>query len=458
MSLQTFQAPSMAEALAQVKRAFGHTAEILHTRNVQRSTWLGLRRVNLVEVTARAGNPNSPRRNVDASAAPRPSGQPASQPAGNIAAAAYARNSAATSRAQVPPGRNAAVVTKENVAASTADPRALMGSPELTRAMVNLMSEQVVGLRSELRDLAQRIGTGPSTTDRQAVALELRPQYQRLLDAAVPPDLAADLVNAVKVSIPPAYLANAPFVRERLIEQVGKLLATSGPVKRTKAIGPHVVALVGPTGVGKTTTIAKLAADLQLREGQPVGLITIDTYRIAAVDQLRRYAEIIGSPLKVVSTPAEMGQAIAALAEMSYVLIDTAGRSPADTLKLSELRGFLDVACPDEVHLVVSSTSEPRSLDLAVSAFGKSRVDRVLLTKVDESAGVGAALEVLRKSGKPLSYITTGQDVPDDIEVATSRKFAERIVGEAVDNPVDNPAASVKSAKQARVALSGGVK
>src|SRR5688500_49090 len=120
-------------------------------------------------------------------------------------------------------------------------------------------------------------------------------------------------------------MSNASFVRDKLAEQLERLLPVSGPIARTKARGPHVVALVGPTGVGKTTTIAKLAANLKLREKHSVGLITIDTYRIAAVDQLRRYADIIGSPVRVANTAEGLRDAVASLQDFDFLLIDTAG-------------------------------------------------------------------------------------------------------------------------------------
>ena len=116
-----------------------------------------------------------------------------------------------------------------------------------------------------------------------------------------------------------------------------------------------VVALVGPTGVGKTTTIAKIAANFRLRDKKTVGLITADTYRIAAVEQLRTYAEIIDLPLEVVTTPREMRRAVLQMEHLDLVLIDTAGRSPHDELRLHELRALLREANPDETHLVLST-------------------------------------------------------------------------------------------------------
>jgi flagellar biosynthesis protein FlhF len=209
-----------------------------------------------------------------------------------------------------------------------------------------------------------------------------------------------------------------------------KYMPVAGPITRTKAHGPHVVALIGPTGVGKTTTIAKLAANLKLREKRKVGLITIDTYRIAAIDQLRKYADIIGSPLKVVGSPDDLREAIISMSQdCEFILIDTAGRSPNDTLKLNELKTFLAVASPDEVHLVLSTTSSQACVELAIERFSDVRADKIIFTKLDEAAHVGVMLNVVRKVNKSLSYVTTGQDVPDDIEVGKGRRLAQLILG-----------------------------
>jgi flagellar biosynthesis protein FlhF len=218
-------------------------------------------------------------------------------------------------------------------------------------------------------------------------------------------------------------------MREKIAEQLEKLLPTTGPITRTRTKGPHVVALIGPTGVGKTTTIAKLAANLKLREKHRVGLITLDTYRIAAVDQLKRYADIIGSPLRVVANAEDLTEAMLSMQDCDFILIDTAGRSPNDTMKLNELKSLLAVAEPDEVHLVLSTTNSEECIQLAVSRFGDVRVDKIIFTKLDEAAHVGVVLNVVRKVNKSLSYVTTGQDVPDDIEVGRGRRLAQLILG-----------------------------
>jgi flagellar biosynthesis protein FlhF len=192
------------------------------------------------------------------------------------------------------------------------------------------------------------------------------------------------------------------------------------------------VALVGPTGVGKTTTVAKLAANFKLAHGFRPGLVTVDTYRIAAVEQLRTYAEIINLPLAVANAPGEMRRAIDELGDVDLVLIDTAGRSPRDEVKIRELADFLAEAQPDEVHLVLSAVAGERSLRAAVERFALVRADRLILTKLDEADGLGGVLAVLGQADRPVSYLTTGQAVPDDIEPADRRRLARLILGHEV--------------------------
>jgi flagellar biosynthesis protein FlhF len=191
----------------------------------------------------------------------------------------------------------------------------------------------------------------------------------------------------------------------------------------------RLVALVGPTGVGKTTTIAKLAANFRLRDKRNVGLITVDTYRIAAVEQLRTYADIIDLPMRVVSTPVEMRDAVASMADLDLVLLDTAGRSPKDEDQLHELRAFLSEAEVDEIHLVLSSVASAATLSRTAERFAEVGTSALILTKLDEASGLGSLLPLLRTCKLPLSYLTNGQNVPDDIAPAERRKLARFVLG-----------------------------
>jgi flagellar biosynthesis protein FlhF len=191
-----------------------------------------------------------------------------------------------------------------------------------------------------------------------------------------------------------------------------------------------VVVLVGPTGVGKTTTIAKLAARAKLAEGRRIGLVTLDTFRIAAVDQLQKYAGIIGLPLAVAADPVELQAAVKSLARdgAEVVFVDSAGRSQRDELKMAELREFLGALPGAEVHLVLSTTTHPKTVRSVAERFTAAGYRRVILTKLDEAASFGALLEPLLGIGKPVSYITDGQNVPDDIMASDPERLVELVL------------------------------
>ena len=249
--------------------------------------------------------------------------------------------------------------------------------------------------------------------------------FADLIDAELSEELARELIDRVCEGGPNDDDA---LLKARICRLVEEEIHVGGPIE----VHPgqrRVVALIGPTGVGKTTTIAKLAANFHLRQRRRVGLITVDTYRIPAVEQLRTYADIIDLPMEVVSTPREMRQAVDRFAELDLVLMDTAGRSPSDDVKIQELKTMLAEAQADEAHLVLSSVSSTAGLRRTAERFSEAGATSLLLTKLDEATGLGAILPLLRSCPLPLSYLTNGQNVPDDIEPADGPRLARMILG-----------------------------
>jgi flagellar biosynthesis protein FlhF len=411
MNLQTFKAPSMAEALSQVKTNIGPGAVILHTRTYYQRYCLGLRRKEVVEVTAGKGLNVDRRRSV-------------AQPLGAGGASGAATMLATTGLSGATRSQIGSYL--QNVATSTANNRQeLLASQAASTATMLSLGDEMKALKELVKALTSEVRHHATPQ----VPEELFDYYMQLIQNEVSEEVAQDIVKSLHKQLRPEHMLNRDFVQEKLAEHLEKLIPTAGPIVRTKISGPHVVALIGPTGVGKTTTIAKLAANLKLREKRKVGLITIDTYRIAAIDQLRKYADILGSPLKVVGNADDLREAVASMADCEFLLIDTAGRSPKDTLKLNELKNFLEAAGVDEVHLVLSSTANEECVELAIERFKDVRCDKIIFTKIDEAAHVGVMLNVIRRVNKSLSYITTGQDVPDDIEVGRGRRLAQLILG-----------------------------
>lgn len=190
------------------------------------------------------------------------------------------------------------------------------------------------------------------------------------------------------------------------------------------------VVFAGPTGVGKTTTIAKIAGKLALVEKKKVGLITIDTYRIGAVEQLKTYAEIMGIALEVVITLKEMEEAIEKLKYCDVVLVDTTGRSSKNTMQISELRAFVEKASPDSIYLVMSSIIKNKDIDIILEGYKLLNYDGIIITKLDETSVYGGLVKIIKESNKPIVYITTGQSVPEDIKRPTKKELLELILGE----------------------------
>jgi len=258
-------------------------------------------------------------------------------------------------------------------------------------------------------------------------ASTLMPSYQRLLASGMDETLARHLIEKAQNSLEPDKLSDASSVQEHVARLVLKSTPASGPLG-APAGEPIVAAFVGPTGVGKTTTIAKLAAHYALGEKRQVALVTLDTYRIAAVEQLRLFAKIIGLSVDIVLTADELAQALVRHHDKEIVLIDTAGRSQRDVLQMAELTSFFTDNQRVEVHLVLSATASLANLSDTVARFKPLGLTSLLFTKLDESTAFGPLLSTALHTQLPMSYFTTGQRVPEDIEVATPERVVDLIL------------------------------
>lgn len=289
--------------------------------------------------------------------------------------------------------------------------------------------EELSELKKIITQLVMREEKPPEITEQENELLKywrLQLEQQEIL-----PELVTELLEEIKVYLDEikGYLSE----QVRLPHEVAELFLRKSLRKRLKTIpekGAQLQIFVGPTGVGKTTTLAKLAARYALYQGENVGIITIDHYRIGAVEQLRTYSEITGLPLEVVVTPRDLRQAIEKFNKCQRILIDTAGRSTLNLSHIKELSGYLQNLPPAEIFLVISATTKTRDLQLITENFRCMNYNRLIFTKLDETGTYGLLLNGIHYTKLPVLYMTMGQSVPDDICLADVDKIAALLLGE----------------------------
>jgi flagellar biosynthesis protein FlhF len=308
-------------------------------------------------------------------------------------------------------------IVRDFAAASAARPAPEGGPPEALRKEI----VEIKRLIAQTQEMLGRRG-GPEGPP------ELAEEAAALAASRVSEHLARKMVHDLREKLPGEALRDRARIRRTLRALVREMIrCTEGIALRP---GRCVrVAFVGPTGVGKTTTIAKLVS-IYAHRGREVAVITNDTYRIAAAEQIKRVAQLVGVPIRVCPRPEEVERALRDFSDRDLVLVDTAGRSQKNARRLEELKDVLAAAKPDETHLVVSLTTQPETIVDVAERFAPCGYDRLVVTKLDEALKVGVVLDVLSRVQAELSFITTGQEIPRDIEVADSERLASLILGE----------------------------
>jgi flagellar biosynthesis protein FlhF len=397
MEIKTFKAKTMRDALELVRRELGPSASVLHTRELNSSLMGRVLFGRKYEVAASATV------NV-------PSRMPEGAQGSGV-------------RCQV----------SEPVRHLTPDTRHL-NVPQ-AHLDVDYRSQyrddfrrQVAGQLDELHAMVEKLCQRTASNPAHDLPEALFRVFTDMIEAEIDEGIARAWIDRIRDCRDSHELSDAMLVKARVAQLLEEEIRVQGTIA-TDAGRCRVVALVGPTGVGKTTTIAKLAANYRLREKRRVGLLTVDTYRVAAVEQLRTYADIIDLPMEVVATPREMREAVARMSHLDLILMDTAGRSPRDEIKIQELKSMLAEAEADDVHLVLSSTAGAKSLLATAERFADVGTTALLLTKLDEANSLGHLVSLVRDCRLPISYLTDGQNVPDDIQVAERRRLAYLLMG-----------------------------
>ena len=399
MQVKVFEAKDMVTALKMVKESLGPEALILSTRTVRKG--LGGLGKAMVEVTAAIDT-------LEPEPEPTLFGNPYLAPAVKSA-----------------PKESFDEVWRRR---KVIDPLA----EEVQEIKGQLASLDVAALRQEisgLKDLMQNYAVaGLAGPPAPPVSLgdgsPLARLVGELLALGVEAATAEGIVRSELQRRAPKERIN---VREFLIQAITNAVACSGPFFGGEA-QPRRIALLGPTGVGKTTTVAKLAAEYLLNRGRSLALVTIDIYRIAAAEQLKVYGEIMNIPVHVASTTQEFQEVLQRHRDKELILIDTAGRSPRDRAGIEALYEFIGPESGIENHLVLSAATRERENHAAVQRFSGAQLQSLIITKLDECEALGPLLNVHLRHGTPLSYLTDGQRVPEDLRLAEPAEVGKLIL------------------------------
>ncbi len=373
MRIKKYEASDMKEAIKMIKKDFGTEAIILHSRTISKGGLFGLFAHDIVEVMAGV--------DINIMDGDKPIISP---------------------------------VTTMHKGGE------LMPITSSLEKKVTSLSKEMDDIKETLQIIVKKVVNSPHPM----ISHKLIPYYKILERTGMGEDTIIGILQEIETNFKGVELENSDRILSYIKHKVVQLLKVPTPLDFTKPGTKRLVALVGPTGVGKTTTIAKMAANFSLIQKKEVALITIDTFRIAAIEQLRDYANIIGIPMEVVFTLDDFTRALRRFKTADLILIDTAGRSPKNNEQILDLKKFLRSNYID-THLVLSATAKPQDIMSTIKRYESLGGDKVIFTKLDETDSCGVMVDVVDKLNRQLTYITTGQNVPDDFEVADAQRIAD---------------------------------
>ncbi len=459
MLVRKFEAEDMASALQQVKETFGVEALILSTRTL-RKKGLGVLGKQTIEVTAAIESPAMKPSVAQRSQSGQHHGKQQFPAAYRNRIETLADELVDLSKIEPTPQPVASPVTSQRGerANHVLEDEICRLRSQLEAQNVNKLQAEIDQLKSLVQELAQTkqrqmevesplplpvaepVASQPlnfsaavsrqPTVVRQAKAVSsnLDDLIGMLTEQGIDKEAAATIARFAAGQMSDRQRQEPQLCHAYLTETVANLVNATGPLWQN-GNSQKRISLIGPTGVGKTTTIAKLAAEAITKEGARVALVTIDTYRIAAVEQLKIYGEIMGLPVEVVLSPEQLQDAFRRHRDKDLILIDTAGRSPRDDEQIAELNEFLGQGSEVENCLVLAVPTDERLLQKSLEAFSKLPISSLIFTKLDETDRCGSLINLPTHSNLPLAYLTNGQQVPEDLLLADPQIVAEMVMG-----------------------------
>lgn len=451
MRVKRYIVDTMPDAMEKIRSELGADAVILSTKDLKVGGFLGMFSKRKIEVIAASeeNEKNATKASLGsrASGMKPPSSAPVIRPAVPDAYRKSAQMFAAAASEALKnpaPASSSLDADREEVLAAAASVKSQDLERQLTKIVTpHTPAAPLVGGRAEdgkraaaeerlldeFREMKLWIGQLAKQQNRSREMPELLHRTRNLL---IEQDLDEELIDnwiesAYQDWLDSGKTANDEQLRTVLRKTVSSFLGDrigDGIRSDTK-----IVYIAGPTGVGKTTTIAKLAADQIFRARKKVGFITADTYRISAIEQLRTYSSILNVPLEVVQSPGDVQRALQRLSDCDLILMDTAGRNYLNELHVAELHSLLNYEKQSETYLVLSLTSKSQDMIKITEHFSKYGLDKVIFTKLDETASVGPMYNLLQRYPLKASYIANGQNVPDDLLPVTHELMLDMILG-----------------------------
>lgn len=405
MNAKKFHAESLHEGLKLVKKEFGPDAVILSTRHLKPpKSMLGIFGKPTVEITAASDYTAL----ADASTSTG-SMRPQASPSGGVLDSAQIEKFVDPLQTEL---RNLRRMLQKH----------LVMAPEADASWrPNPFAQEIQELKKMLRALLEKNQADPLAS----LPAKIRLCYEEMVANGVDRQLSIELANKVASRHPrPRSYGDVKLLMAHEVMTFVKTAEENGAINGKR----KVIALIGPTGSGKTTTLAKIAANSAIKGGRKTAIFTIDNHRIAAAEQLKVYAKIMGLPFELTPSAELLQKAFLRHSEEELILIDTPGIAPREKENISHLGSILSGVADLETHLVLSATAKDSDLEGTAGSFAQIPHEKLIFTKLDETTSHGVILNQLVRTSKCASFFAAGQKVPEDLEVATKERIADLVL------------------------------